>query len=580
MTSVPLTLSQTDLRRQKPEIMASKPNRTTFITKLISWFHLPTSNWFGALVWVLGLTVLTAVLIYGSLLLWKDYSENNVATQVEVIKSAPVRPRLSACIPYRAGTLLTVAEWLLTNVSDCMDCEALANHSWDVWNEPNFTFDPARGPGFLQDLLASAIMKKLLDTDDNFSALLLDRTNFNWNQPIVEALLRFFACTAAKDDRFMANGIVDWVENCRGFQFHDLRRISDATMNRLFDHLLDGLEVYLKTEVTFSGGSENSTLSALRRRPMAILSDGSFCFPLLSNSTAENFTYTAFPDQTPPPWRRTKRINEFWIWPDLDGIFGLSPIIDHVYHTDTMTMAQITSEKVDIAFAMDAKVREQRSDIDCDRDDSTSPGICIATRNVQDIVRFCGCLPFSFRHLQPNETSLPYCNDDTYAACGSTLIDIEHECTNKCDYTFYRWKPSVLAESTISPHQTFAVTFAPARNAPYLEFAITIRDTPEKFLAAIGGLINLYLGFSGVSVCAFIIFCIEQLIEKLKASKKSEIPGNESTVPWTGNSYLGEAKIRDVIREEFREVVDKLEQKMQGMDLRIQRIENALGNRF
>lgn len=56
-------------------------------------------------------------------------------------------------------------------------------------------------------------------------------------------------------------------------------------------------------------------------------------------------------------------------------------------------------------------------------------------------------------------------------------------------------------------------------DTPLVYLTLMVKDTPEKFLSQIGGLINLYLGISGLSVCAVLVFLLDRFKEWYRSRK-------------------------------------------------------------
>lgn len=148
------------------------------------------------------------------------------------------------------------------------------------------------------------------------------------------------------------------------------------------------------------------------------------------------------------------------------------------------------------------------------------------------MVKYCKCVPFPYRRLLESNFTLPYCNISNYAVCQASvskrLPDKKEKCNKKWEYEFYKWSDYYLANEDGSSNLTFGIEFA-ALDAPYVGFTIQMHDTPEKFLSQVGGLVNFYLGVSGLSVCAFVIHCCERYKKWRSGKRPEEDNGANST---------------------------------------------------
>lgn len=103
----------------------------------------------------------------------------------------------------------------------------------------------------------------------------------------------------------------------------------------------------------------------------------------------------------------------------------------------------------------------------------------------------------------------------------------------------------------------------PAFNT-FAEFSWISKHTPEQFASQIGGIVNLYLGSSGLSVVALVITLVGK-IKKWREQKKMERTGGGSPAnelmekmangkEWRNEKWFNDLKemLRAELKEEFQ----------------------------
>lgn len=498
------------------------------------------------LVWTCGIIGLFSLTLSDFSSLLQDYTFNNVATVTEVIKNeAPPRPNLSVCLPYPSGALGTVVKWLNgshLSTDSCPECEALKNHSWDVWTQMTDSRLDVNS-------LSVALVNKLLQMPDLEPWLTLDKRNFNWNQPIVDAVWRVFSCLANHD----IEQTTTWQSPvlspvCTTFDVSIFSKLSkNSTTDRLFDLVVAAIETYLTITVSRGEKTEIDTLS--QRKHALIMKGYYFCIPMRANSEQETFVFSPFSyDPTSAPWQRTALFDTFFV-ADETILYSSTRSQELVYPKNQLHQVIPTNvhyEQVTLSYALNTRVIDTRPNSGC-RKTSSPVRVCVSRRQMRRAVQDCGCMPFTHRNLIGSRSEFggrPYCNATAYTACLGKLrenLDSNiQECKNKCKDEFYSWE-SLKREVVEKPSDMhFRINLAALEN-PFIEFRVTTKDSPEKFLAQVGGIVNLHLGFSGLSVCALVIWCIDFVVGRL----------------WPGHRPRGAMKC-SITREELQEAIRRV----------------------
>lgn len=114
---------------------------------------------------------------------------------------------------------------------------------------------------------------------------------------------------------------------------------------------------------------------------------------------------------------------------------------------------------------------------------------------------------------------MPYCTVNAYNACNPFVIyqtsgHYEYcmdKCKSACQYVSYNWQITHRPVQPKNPNTTelqFAIT--PMFHS-FPQFSWTAKTSVEQFISQMGGIVNLYLGFSGVSCVAMVIACVDFL---------------------------------------------------------------------
>lgn len=195
---------------------------------------------------------------------------------------------------------------------------------------------------------------------------------------------------------------------------------------------------------------------------------------------------------------------------------------------------------------------------------------CLAKHQVVAAMQNCSCIPFTYRYLHRGFTFLPYCNISHYSNCEDKLLEIlENQmslCNHKCSYDFYDWKYFSREPNKESSDMYFRVNLT-RLTEPFIEFKITLKDGPEKFLAQVGGIVNLYLGFSGMSLCALVICIVDYLRNRYcdqarcpkKTGRKDRAVTREEVSEMINSSM---EKLEERLTKSFREILETVSMKL------------------
>lgn len=274
----------------------------------------------------IGLAYLT---VNDFLILLTDYKANNLATEtfVSKIENDPGL-NVSVCLPYHSGALSTIARWLSRqDPKICMECDAMQNHTWDVWNQ----FSVEGRKTIDENVLAIAILKNLLEYDD-FDWLIQNATNFNWNEAIFDSIWKLFACIFVQDSKYVTSLTVkESVNICAGFDLDVVGAISKETMEKLFLKALSAVDTYLKIDVHTSNGTTVRDTLRDRYRTLAVRPEH-VCLAIRPGSKRETFRFASFHDNsTLAPWARSMRPDVFLVIQDSTVLYSFMNSYSTIY---------------------------------------------------------------------------------------------------------------------------------------------------------------------------------------------------------------------------------------------------------
>lgn len=437
-----------------------------------------------------------------------DYMENNIATEVAVVTNdAFPRPNVTACITHYSFSLQTIVQHMQNDSNTtCVECVGLRNRSWDVWRDSESIENDQK--------LAEALLKRLLDDerDKGFPSVILNQSNFNWNQPLMDSLSYLFCYYGRLDQTHL---IGDWriYTFCEtNFNMSNVGALEDEDLDLLYRLYMDGIQIYLRNSGDLDDSPETDLESApdlLTRSPS--LFGNYFCAPTIPTYSGEVFTWQSFPNDTDePPWKRSSRYFNTIVKDDT-VMYTYVPTTDAVYQTGKTRLQTTFYEPVLTSWEVRTRIVDQRPQKSCSTDSNAAR--CWVSNQLQATLEYCRCTPFTYRRMVAVKT-LPYCNNTHYFLCENRLRELmsKHKavCDKTCEYTVYDWQHFLVEYPNEGRDMTLWFSFIKSTKK-YVEFRINPKTTPEMFISQIGGVVNFYLGFDGLTLCAILIFFVDIL---------------------------------------------------------------------
>lgn len=514
-------------------------------------FHWP--GFLYVFMWGGTILILFALTVQQLIPLVDEYQNRNFAVKVDVVPgddTSVERPQLTVCIPYYSSSLDRIVAWLhdqktkhlgtrdpsiswishqevemrRSKNKSCIECEALKNHSWDFWNDPVY--------GVIRNDSAffgttDYVVRKILNQSSDFGVLKLNETGFNWNQPLMDAVWSYLGCLLHETKTALLSKPLSY---CYSVFNDGPIKLSDEKKDQLFQILTDSIDRYFRHSITFA--NETQKRSVWNEAGLIILPD-KFCFPLNTNATSETFYYNF--SQGDYDWisdkLKVRILTVAAVYEDPDHFY------DEEYPAKSLfeyTSGQILGQAVSVfTYAVESKVADIRDHPDCFMDERQTM-ICLMESQAQVAIEHCHCVPFLFRYVEdrgPTHKALPYCNVTSYTdECRTHLQqsfgDRQKKCNNKCNHTFYgRWnqRADELVSENISDGLTVKIRPESTR---FIQFTVTEKNSPQEFASMIGGLVNLYLGASGLTACASVLLCIDLIKRWRRLRNEGAVPQN------------------------------------------------------
>lgn len=543
-------------------------------------------GWKAALIWTLGLMVLTGLTVMDLCPLVRDYHYNNVATQIKTVShnASSATPSATFCIPWTRRAISNIGFQLYmisrnesSEASACRCYEQMKNRSWDVWKDMDFSEiskTPIPTSPYFQDqhpafdiarMVGDAIVKKLFqDPTDDFEVL--DVSNIDWNQPIFDAIFRFFSCLTSFDADMgpeMTGPIsCPWCLPKPDFDFalvHNakIEKVFDRIVHLLCEHIIFHRRGDYEKAYWFTPLNKTACVQLIfTRRPVIVRDHFCFSFPI---DDVWNVAVNA------SPWS-----GQYGHLKALHDSMPFSLISDTEYiswppacliHSHLIHASKHGFESVDIRYHTAAKVTETRSDVHCYNE--TCPGVCKSNCIINKIIDTCHCIPFTYKNHVLAPKTLPYCNSILYARCNfsqeTELQKCNTRCMNPCEFVSYQWYSTVTSMTDTS--RGLWMTFESIYTT-YLEFSIITKNTPEQFFSQIGAVFNFYLGFSGVSVIAAAIFFANLFQRWTSKTGEISIAGSTVELAQRGNDSLMDGYW---IRKEITLIHEKMQEGIEAM---------------
>lgn len=503
----------------------------TLKTKLETHFDLALPNLSQILIWLLGVVVLTTLTIRDFIPLLSEYTYNNVATQVEVVaidgKFKPPKPVL--CIPHYKDTnkevdiLMSITQYLLNgSESDCEVCEKLASESLDVWKNPEISQFAAEGAQAYYQALSLGLIKRLSENQSAFGDIIK-----NADSPVYEPVF-----SAALNFLMWKNKIEYYLAPSYFSALAALWPLFDIESEFLTDfavHTLGGVcqgigfsEKNLTNElVTSSGIQTNSTCLEALLRPTVptILAPNCIWVPLPFSDRPKIKEYRFQLSKASPLFEKLwyptggSEAKRFYLYPDPGIQYLTSMDTDYSSYIYQTLLIPTVAHRITVRYSVQMRAKENRpGESGCYR--GTSATVCLARCTKRYLIDKCKCVLFTIRNGLEYPPGTPYCSGAMLNACGDTSIPDEIQdgclkrCKAACEYTAYTWQIDYDTGQPSMPNTTeLFLRLIPTFNT-FAEFTWTLKSTPEQFLSQIGGIVNFYLGFSGLSIFAFIVAVI------------------------------------------------------------------------
>lgn len=488
-------------------------------------------------IWTLGIGVLIGVTIKDFIPLLSEYNNNNLATQVEVIigDSQFQPPQLVLQFPMSDDTdndfeinqdiayLSELSEHLYNGTEvDCDMCIALEANSWDVWNHENLTEYRQYGYDTFYDALGLALTRKLFDTISKGTRI-FDPAYSSWNQPILAAGINFFMWQNYID--YSLAFPPQFPVPLRS-QFIALQKNFVQEADTVFEQVWAGLcqhmsfSEFTKSDDLLSRKFENVTCESMFHKtpfPISILDGAAVPLPPTKLPKPKDYQFRFKPGSFFGRSARGKGDITFFAEPSIQYGTRLNPLIpSYIYEIPLDAPEQ--SFYVSIKYSVQIRAKETRLGEPCQ--DEVSPSVCIKKCTLYWIIEHCGCVPFSMaKGLALPDPNPPYCTVNAYDRC--TALSTCHltgradyclaKCKAVCQYTSYNWHINHRLVQPSHPNETeLTIAVYPIFHS-FPQFSWTHKSTVEQFISQMGGIVNLYLGVSGVTFVALAVAFIDFL---------------------------------------------------------------------
>lgn len=543
-------------------------------SKLQSQLGIALPNLRSALTWSVGIGVLITLTIVDFLPLLAEYRSNNAATHVEVIAVDEMfqPPRVVACVRHyvndkrRDDALTRISKHLYNGIgNDCAECKRLEEMSWDVWKDVNVS--DFESPVRLYNALTHQMVKKLVSHLRKDAADDVISSKF-WDEAIFAAARNFLIWQTEVDF---------WYEAPRDYDLHfnvsDIVGSEDASdsttvLNLIFDNVMKAIcrswnftmETHSKERFELRNATCEDFL--LNRSIPVVLDQYDLCFPLRGDREprTHRFNFSVIGLQTEA---------SFWI-----PAPGAGQVIFTLYGDPTVQYAS-TIDKAQVlyrvpgeydergvlhyvvaTYSVHMRAKETRDYKSCHKE--ISPAVCRAKCHKLWTIENCQCIPFSYRRgLIREQEDLPYCTEQSYANCSPVtqkrdLSDMcSSQCKEVCEYTSYKWQTNYAIYPTGTEKLKYTLLLHPDFSS-FPEFTWTEKNTEEQFVTQIGGLLNIYLGFSGVSLFAFVVGLIDTVIECYQKRRRKSTVAEQCPAPCVCKA--SEDRILELIDKKFEEL--------------------------
>lgn len=494
-------------------------------------FKIPT--WKTSLVWILGVTFLSALSVYSVMRIYSEFKYNNVATRVDIIAiDKNLRPpHIVVLIPFykrenqeRDPLFLLVQHIRNGTTEQCEICKILMAEGWDVWNDEDIAEYVRSDLTLYYYAISIAFTRKLFRLMDRGGG----KNFFSHPSSLVDEIT-----FSAALNYLILHGEIDFIlkipKSIRGLtrlfeqnfpkEKYKMRLLRDRVLYRVCQEIIF-LE-YTPISVVNRGRPSNKTCyESLASEAVLLGTEGLWLtLPYSREPKMKEYVFAIKQDVLPwseSVWISSEGIPEKYmaIFPDTSAFYASAiDTVSSSYIFQT-PMKRSSGLLVSISYSVSLRVKETRvNGQNCFNGSSAT--VCFVNCTKKHIIKSCDCVPFNFARLVGFYPELPYCSSADYNNCNITEIpaQVQDHCVDKCklscEYTTYTWHTDY---GYYEPRrQNFSaelrLQLVPSFNT-FAELLWVEKNTQEQFLSQIGGIINLYLGFSGISVIGFILLCI------------------------------------------------------------------------
>lgn len=525
-------------------------------SKCCSFF---SNNWSTILIWATGVILMTGLAAKNMYPLFYEYLNNNRGTQMEIVTTNETvkPPSLTFCMPFVPVTLEKITKHLQSNsTSSCYPCKKLAQNFLDI-EQANITFSPDFYTN--QMTVASFLFKKLIESD-NFT--ILDARNTDWNQPIFEAVWLLFSSIGVFDS--------DGTKNLTWQLYGVDQLISNRQkIDTAYEHL-----VFFLCEYIVLGEKKANICVDYLPKASSHLFDNKFCFWMPTAETGGKVTVNSLGRYgVVQAFANTaKRFHVYFGTDLISWPLGSSGEGDVIFSSGSSEeVLSRALESVTLKYHVGAVVSGKNSNTFCYKERTYS--VCISNCMVWRIIEHYRCIPFTYRKRSPSLAfpHLPYCNgtsenDAKFDIAMTREACNRQNCSNPCEYVSYQFKDTRKVSSGYSS-RTFSLKLRPV-SAPYVQFSIIARQTWEQFVADVAGIMNLYLGYSGLTIVAILVECVN-FYKKWKMKKGSV----DNTIAPIDLRHFDNYDALKVEAQVYKRMTAMFEEKWKAVDDRLAKIE-------
>lgn len=563
--------------------------RPVWISGLETRWGIKIPSWKTSLSWILGLIVLSALSIYNVVCICSDYQFNNVATRVDIITlDKQFRPpQVVALIPLykqenqEKDVLMRLARHVRNGtIGECEICKILTDKGWDVWNDKDVVEYIGKDLVQYYYALSLAFTRKLFRMMDagaghdffTTTSSIVDEATFS-------AALNYVILHSDTDDNLKIPEKLVGMDRLFEETFPKEKYKMDLLRDRLLQRICQG--------ITFIESNPISTL--ISGHPL-----NTTCHERLKGETiifASEGLYISLPSSLEPKikeyvfgMRESIWISEdgapdksITIFPDTSSLY--SSTIDKVFssHIFQTSMKRDSGLHLTVGYCVKLRTKETRyNGKKCYQ--GPSPTVCFVNCTKKHIIQRCGCIPFIFERLVASYyPGLPYCSLRNYKKCNVTEIPalvqdhcMDH-CKASCEHTSYTWHTDSayyeLQRENLSAE--LKLQLVPSFNT-FAELLWVEKNTQEQFLAQIGGTINLYLGYSGVTVIGFVLVCFD-FVKKWRKTRSMPVSadrrGTIVALAESSSVVACSPTCQSEWRREISEIKDMLKEMRADLDL-------------